>query len=85
MGYIIGKVGQVVGLSTPTIVCLTWLFHSLLKMPGGTYLGYSRHLYRMSICCLHKLFFAGMISGHLLTFPVGDFVFPNFQLKMRLD
>ena len=27
------------------------LTHSLLKMPGGTYLGYSRHLYRMSICC----------------------------------
>ena len=50
-GYMIGQVGQVVGLSTPTIVCLTWLFHSLLKMPGGTYLGYSRHLYRMSICC----------------------------------
>ena len=25
--------------------------HSILKMPGGTYLGYFRHLYRMSICC----------------------------------
>ena len=28
--------------------CLT---HSILKMPGGTYLGYFRHLYRMPICC----------------------------------
>ena len=27
------------------------LTHSLLKMPGGTYLGYSRPIYRMSICC----------------------------------
>ena len=27
------------------------LTHSILKMPGGTYLGYSRHLDTMSICC----------------------------------
>ena len=32
------------------IPCRT-LTHSILKMPGGTYLGYSRHLYRMTICC----------------------------------
>ena len=49
------------------------LTHSLLKMPGGTYLGYSRHLYRMSICC------------SFMIYAVCDFVCPNFHLKMRLE
>ena len=34
---------------------------------------------------LYKLFFAGMIRGQLLTFPLCDFVCPNFHLEMNLD